>query len=163
MKKIFIASLFTLTTLTLQAQTRDEITNTLLRLDSTFWSAYNTCNIAAMRNFFTDDVEFYHDKGGITNGLDALMNISQKNLCSNPDFRLRREAIKQTIHVFPLYNGNALYGAILSGEHIFYIIDKGKEHLDGHANFTHLWLLKDGLWKMSRILSFEHRPATAKK
>ncbi len=49
---------------------------------------------------------------------------------------------------------------MLTGEHVFYIIEKGKpEYLDGLAKFTHLWLLKDGSWKMSRILSFDHGPA----
>jgi len=163
MKKFTTALLLVLTAFSLQAQNKDEITNTVLKLDSTFWTAYNTCNITVMANFFTTDVEFYHDKGGITKGIDALMNVSKKNLCNNPDFRLRREALKQTLHVFPLYSAGNIYGAILSGEHIFYIVEKGKEHPDGHANFTHLWLLKDGLWKMSRILSFDHRPAVTKQ
>ena len=162
MKKFTTAVLFALATLSLQAQNGDQISRRSLDIHSTFWAAYNTCNLTAMPNFFTGDVEFYHDKGGITKGIDALMNVSKKNLCSNPDFRLRREALKQTLHVFPLYSDGNIYGAILSGEHVFYIIEKGKEHLDGHANFTHLWLFKDGAWKMSRILSFDHRPPVAK-
>ena len=53
-----------------------------------------------------------------------------------------------------------VYGAILSGEHVFYVRQKGKpEVLDGRAKFTHLWLLKDGVWKMSRVLSYDHGPA----
>lgn len=52
------------------------------------------------------------------------------------------------------------YGAIMSGEHVFYILETGKEERpDGLAKFTHLWILKDDSWKMSRILSYDHGPA----
>ena len=51
----------------------DELTRTIPALDAAFWTAYNTCDVAAMPPFFTEDVEFYHDKGGITLGRDALV------------------------------------------------------------------------------------------
>ena len=57
-------------------------------------------------------------------------------------------------------DGDKLYGAILSGQHVFYIIEKGKEpQLDGLARFTHLWLKSETGWKMSRVLSYDHGPA----
>jgi hypothetical protein len=31
------------------------------------------------------------------------------------------------------------------------------------AKFTDLWMLKDGAWKMSRILSFDHGPPSARR
>ena len=44
---------------------------------------------------------------------------------------------------------------------MFYINDNNKpEYLDGDANFTHLWLLKDSVWKMARVLSYNHHAAT---
>jgi hypothetical protein len=56
-----------------------------------------------------------------------------------------------------LQKGNEIYGAIISGEHLFYITEKGKsEYLDGQALFTDLWLLKNDQWKMARILSYNH-------
>jgi hypothetical protein len=52
------------------------------------------------------------------------------------------------------------YGAILTGEHVFYILEKGKsERLDGLAKFTHVWRFKDNEWKMHRVLSYDHGPA----
>lgn len=134
----------------------DEI---ILRYDSLFWKAYNSCDTTQFKSFFTSDVEFYHDKGGITHGLDKLIAVTKNNLCGANDFRLRREAVPGTVKVFPLQNGDVIYGAIISGEHVFYIRQGGKERLDGLAKFTHLWLLKDGAWKMTRILSYDHGPA----
>ena len=147
------------------AQTEQEkLTAVVLEKDRRFWTAYNTCDTEKLRAFFTDDVEFYHDKGGVTVGIDALTESVKKNLCGTNSSRLRREAVAGTIKVFPLRKGNEIYGAIMSGEHVFYVTEKGKpEFLDGRANFTHLWLIRNGEYKMARILSFDHRPASSPK
>ena len=69
-----------------------------------------------------------------------------------------------TVNVFPLKNGDKIYGAVISGEHLFYVTELGKaEFLDGRANFTHVWLLKNDGYKMARILSYNHHPATPVK
>jgi hypothetical protein len=147
------------------AQTTDEELNaTIRRADSLFWQAYNTCNIQGMEQFMTEDLEFYHDKGGYTVGRAAFSANTKKNLCSNPNFRLRREVLPESVKVFPLHKDGVIYGAIMSGVHVFYIIENNKPgYLDGEASFTHLWLKKDGAWKMSRVLSYDHHPANQKK
>ena len=144
-----------------QAQnTEQKIIQHILHKDSLFWQSYNRCDTSGYDQFFSNDVEFYHDKGGITLGVENMALSLKKNLCSNSDFRIRREEVKGTVKVFTLQNNGVIYGAILSGEHFFYILEKGKEErLDGRAKFTHLWLLKDGVWKMTRILSYDHGPA----
>jgi len=143
-----------------QNKTVDDELHKVYTLDSVFWKHYNSCNIDAMRSFFTDNIEFYHDKGGVIHGLDNFLMVSKKNLCSNDNFRLRREAVTGSVKAFPMKDGDKLYGAILSGQHVFYIIENGKEpRLDGLARFTHLWLKTEGEWKMSRVLSYDHGPA----
>ena len=138
-----------------------KLTAIILEKDSLFWVTYNTCDTTQFQKYFTDDVEFYHDKGGITLGLNNLAATIKKNLCGTNTFRLRRDVVQGTIKVFPLQNANLIYGAIMSGDHVFYTLEQGKEpRLDGLAKFTHLWLLKDGQWKMARILSYDHGPAT---
>lgn len=147
---------------TLGQTNQQQLADTILHKDSLFWKAYNECDINQFSSFFSEDVEFYHDKGGITIGLESLAKSLQNNLCSNNNFRLRREAVEGTVKVFPLQNNGVIYGAILSGEHVFYIIENGDERLDGLAKFTHLWLLKDNAWKMKRVLSYDHGPAPYK-
>ena len=113
-----------------------------------------------MRGFFTEDVEFYHDKGGMTLGLAAVNKTTETNLCGGAS-RIRREPVAGTIRVSILRNNGQIYGAVMTGEHLFYLREPGKaELLDGRARFAHLWLLKDGAWKMARILSYDHGPAT---
>lgn len=142
-------------------QTDAELSALIIRQDSLFWDAYNRCDTSALGSFFTSDVEFYHDKGGPTIGLPALVRSFSKNLCSNSNWHLKREPVPGSYKVFPLKKDNAIYGAVLSGEHVFYILEAGKgPMLDGHASFTHLWLKKDGVWKMKNVLSYDHGPAT---
>jgi hypothetical protein len=128
--------------------------------DAAFWRAYNTCETAAFAGFFTTDVEFYHDRGGATIGLAALDATLVKNLCGGAS-RLRREIVPDTVRWSTLRNGDTIYAALVSGEHLFYVRQPDTpEILDGRARFVTLWLLKDGTWKMARLLSYDHGPAT---
>ena len=147
--------------LSLQAQTTpEELTKIILEKDSLFWKGYNNCDTSLTGRFIATDIEFYHDKGGITNGLQALQASLKNNLCSNPDWRLRREAVPGTVKCYPLQNNGTIYGAILLGEHYFYITEKGKpEFRDGHASFAHLWMKENDEWRMKRILSYDHHAA----
>jgi hypothetical protein len=138
----------------------DAVTGAVLERDRAFWAAYNRCDVPAMADFFTEDIEFYHDRGGATIGHAPFVAELRNGLCGNPDSRLRRDAVEGTVKLYPMKKNDVVYGAVLSGEHVFYVVDKGKEpRLDGRGRFTHLWLVKDGVWRMSRVLSFDHGPA----
>ena len=139
----------------------NNLSTTILAQDAIFWDAYNRCDVEKMSLFFWPDIEFYHDKGGPTMGLPALVETLKTNLCGKyPNFYLRREAVPGTVKVYPLQKNGVIYGAVLSGEHYFYINDNGKpEYRDGWAKFFHLWLLKDGTWKMARVVSYDHKAA----
>jgi len=134
----------------------DSVKNTILKLDQEFWKSYNTCDIETFKTFFIQDFEFYHDKGGLTAGLDHMMELVKSGLCGSENPRVRREVIEGSVNVYPLRN----YGAIISGEHRFYITEKGKkERLTEVAKFTHVWQHNDKKWKMTRVLSYDHQPA----
>jgi hypothetical protein len=121
--------------------------------DSLFWQAYNVCDVDKMATFFTDDMEFYHDKGGLTVTKEKFIPSTRSGLCGNPNWRLRREAVAGSVQVFPLKD----VGGLISGEHVFYINEKGKkEFLDGYGKFLQVWRYENGQWKMSRILSYDH-------
>ncbi len=133
----------------------EDLEKTILFHDSIFWVAYDACDVEMMSSYFTDDLEFYHDKNGLTAPKEKLDEAMRTGLCGNANFRLRREAIAGTVKVFPMNN----FGALISGEHLFYINEKGKkEYLDGYGKFTHLWKYTDNAWKMSRVISYDHGP-----
>ena len=105
----------------------DSITKVVLQKDSLFWTAYNNCDIDNMMQYVTDDVEFYHDKNGVLKGKDNFRIAFQKNLCSDNDYRLRREPVKNSVSYFSHEKCDTLYGAVISGEHLFYVSQTGKE------------------------------------
>lgn len=151
-------ALLLICTLTAKAQNTD--TERIIReKDSLFWVAYNNCSYEGMREFIADDVEFYHDKGGVQKGWETFEQTTKKNLCGRENWRLRREAVAGSYAIYPMEDNGKLYGALLSGDHKFYVTENGKpEYWSGVAKFTHLWLLDNGHWKMSRILSYDHQP-----
>lgn len=162
-KKLIIGALILLSNVFVSVALAQSVTaeeSTVRALDSAFWNTYNTCDIDAMNRFFTEDIEFYHDKGGKMTGIDEFLSTSKRNLCSDENLRLRREAVAGTVQFFPLKSGEKVYGAILSGQHVFYILQTGKSpRRDGIARFTHLWIITESGWKMSRVLSYDHGPA----
>lgn len=159
-KYTFAIFVLILSFIIIPAQNNETLIKEGLKSDSLFWVAYNKCNVNDMMRFIPNDVEFYHDKGGITKGAADLKGTFQKNLCGNKDFHLRREAIDKTVQTFPMKKDDKLYGLIISGDHYFYINETGKkEFRDGLAKFTDFWMLENGEWKMSRILSYNHGPA----
>jgi hypothetical protein len=153
-----ITLLFTSIAFTSPAQTLDtkKMMQEMYHADSLFWEAYNQCDVDKMATFFTDDLEFYHDNGGLTTPKSAFVAEVRKGLCGTENWRLKREPLEGTVELCPIKN----YGGLITGEHIFYIIENGNEpRLDGYGKFADLWVYKDNQWKMSRVLSYDHGPA----
>lgn len=128
----------------------------VLRADSAFWSAYNSCDMVAAGNLLTADVEFYHDKTGLTTSRKAVVDSLKKGPCASHQLRLRREAVNGSIEFHSLEGGYAL----LSGNHQFYVTQSGQpERLDGQAEFATVWKLEDGSWRMHRVVSYAPQPS----
>lgn len=124
------------------------------KADTRFWRAYNDCDLKQMGELLTDDVEFYHDLTGLTGSRTALVTSLRTGICADRAMRLRRELVSQKF--YPLAGGYA----ILSGQHRFYVSKPGEqERVDGQAEFTAVWKLETGQWRMHRVLSYAHGPA----
>ena len=156
-----MAAVLLSTALAFGQKPEEAVIKAILERDSLFWHDYNTCNVDDMTRFFNDSVEFYHDQGGATIGFAPLASALKKNICGNDSVRIRREAVRESIRVYPMKNGQVIYGAIISGEHKFYRKEgRGAEEQSGVARFTHLWILQGSSWKMTRILSYDHQPVS---
>ncbi|WP_306354276.1 nuclear transport factor 2 family protein [Flavobacterium sp. '19STA2R22 D10 B1'] len=151
-----------ITSFTIQAQEKSssELYKTIIAKDSLLFTiGFNTCDISQFENLVSSEFKFYHDKGGITpTKADFLISI-KKSIC-NPtnNYKIRRQLIKGTTQVYPLFKDDVLYGAIQMGEHSFYKTEKGKKETEGStAKFTHVWILENGTWKLSNVLSYDHQ------
>ena len=137
------------------APTQQELSAKIAALDQELFEAFNACNLEKVASFFAEDVEFFHEKGGLTTTRTSVIDVMKKNLCSENSNRVRRELIKSTFEVRPINS----YGAVEVGEHRFYLTQKGqKEKLDGIGKFVHIWQNKDGAWRISRVVSYGFRP-----
>ncbi|MEO0573223.1 MAG: nuclear transport factor 2 family protein [Bacteroidota bacterium] len=124
------------------------------KTDARFWQSYNTCNLDMLGTFLTEDLEFYHDRDGLTTTATGLLKLVAQGICGNTNVHLRREEVLGSVSVFPLNH----YGAIITGEHLFYLKEKGKtEKLIEKARFTHVWKWENNKWRMSRVLSYDHQ------
>ncbi|WP_115513165.1 MULTISPECIES: DUF4440 domain-containing protein [Xanthomonas] len=123
--------------------------------DMLFWDAYNACDMRRIGELVTADIEFYHDKTGLTTSRAAVVDSLRNGPCADPTSRLRRALIDESLAFHPLKDGYA----ILSGRHRFYAQQRDQpERLDGQADFTTVWKLDDGHWRMHRVLSYAHAP-----
>jgi len=130
-----------------------------------FHAAFNNCDPETMASLFTEDFEFYHDKGGTTLGRESFLapmvtNCSQKTEdWVQPSKRI---LVENSLSVYPLRKDGILYGAIQHGIHRFEFLNENKEYQKGDiARFTHLWVLEANQWKIKRELSYDHQPASS--
>lgn len=131
-----------------------ELYEEIASLDSSLFEAFNTCNLNKVETYFSEDLEFYHQKGGLTTTRKSVIEVMKINLCGESSNRVRRELVKESLEVYPISN----YGAVQTGEHRFYLTEKGrKERLDGIGKFVHTWQKKDGKWRISRVISYGFR------
>ena len=100
-----------------------ELYDKIASLDSSFFEAYNKCDVAKIESFFTDDVEFYHEKRGLITSRKSVMDALANNLCGDASNRVRRELVNGSLQIYPVDN----YGAVEIGEHRFYLTQKGQK------------------------------------
>ena len=132
-----------------QPPAKDELFRTIASLDAEVFDAFNRCDLEKLGSFFTEELEFYHDNGGLTDRTrESLVESVKKNICG----KVYRVLVPETLEVYPM-NG---YGAIETGVHRFYHPGRDSTESVGEAKFVHLWQHKDGKWQITRVLSFDH-------
>jgi hypothetical protein len=126
-------------------KSEEELTRAVTALDKQLFDAYNTCNIEKLGTLVTDDLEFYHDKTGLAVGKQPFLDAIKKNICG----KVTRELVPGSLEVYPLHG----YGAVEIGVHRFH--HPGDSDV-GEAKFVTLWQYRDGTWKVTRVISYDH-------
>ena len=128
-----------------------ELYDTIAYMDSIFFTAFNMRDLDKIETLLSEDLEFYHDLGGVTN---YSQNIDAFTRTFESERKLRRELVKESLEIYPIKD----YGAIETGIHRFYATEKGQqEKLSSEAKFVHVWQKKDSTWRISRIISYGHQ------
>lgn len=122
-----------------------DLYDTIAYLDSVFFNAFNTRNADKLKTLLSDNLEFYHDLGGVT---DYNQNIDAFKKNFESERKLRRELVKGTLEVYPIKD----YGAVETGTHRFYATEKGQqETLSSEAKFVHVWQKKMECGKLAGL------------
>lgn len=120
----------------------------IAQMDSIVFTAFNNRDTATFNKHFTKDLEFYHDKGGLT-GYDQTVNFAKAQLENKSD--LKRTLVPGSLEVYPVKD----YGAIQIGAHKFCHTENGKQDC-GTFKFVHVWKKINNEWKITRVVSYDH-------
>lgn len=124
-----------------------ELYKTILHLDSVFFSLYNSCdrNLEKYGDFYSDDIEFYHDKGGLMTSKKDIIEGTRKNVCG----KVKRELVNSSIEVYPIKD----YGALEIGLHKFHNNTEPANTESKAGRFMIFWKKENNGWKITRVVS----------
>ena len=165
--KFLLLILFTGSIPALAQSGQSKLFETVQALDTQLFEAANHCDYEKLTAMVDANLEFYHDQSGLTLGRQLFLDSIKKNTCG----MMIRELVPGTLQVYPIKG----YGAIELGVHRFHhpghekefpaakqlgmtrFLDSGAaEWPAGEAKFLHIWQLKDGVWKLTRVVSYGH-------
>lgn len=155
--KISFVLLFNFINLYSQIDQTSSLFKELKTRDSLLFNVgYNTCDLNQFESLLSKDFEFYHDEAGLINSKSAFILSVKKRIC-NSSLKPSRELVENSLQVYKLEKNGLLYAAIQMGIHRFYSNEINKPKcLTGTAKFTNLWKLENGVWKLSRVFSYDH-------
>lgn len=119
--------------------------DSIVQMDSLFFAAYNNCDLQTMASFISEDIEFYHDQGGLMTSKDSIMLATENNICG----KVTRVLVPGSIEVFPI----AGYGAVQMGQHYFINNREPKPEHPSIGKFVHTWKKENNNWQITRVIS----------
>ena len=138
---------------------RHELLSEIRALDQQiFDSAFLTCDENKLRELMSDDLEFYHDLYGlIAEALNSFLAGTIPDCLARQAGHLpylERRLEPETMEVRRLGD----WGAMQTGRHTFHGRDEdGEDVLVERAEFMHVWQHSEQGWRITRVISYDHR------
>ena len=121
-----------------------ELYATIVKMDKVFFDAYNNCDLEKQADIYKDNIEFFHDKGGLMTSKKDILDATERNICG----KVTRELIKGSVEVYPINN----YGAVQIGYHKFHNNQEpNAESIP--SKFIVVWNNDNGKWKIEKVIS----------
>lgn len=130
------------------APTTAELFTEIEQMDKLVFEAFNNRNMPVFKALFSEDLEWFQDNGGLLSYETVFKNFE---IMFQKEYKLTRILVKGSLEVHPVKD----YGAIEIGVHQFHHIENGKEEI-GTFKFLMIWKKKEGQWKISRVISYDH-------
>ncbi len=116
----------------------------ILAMDKKYFDAYNECDMDTQASLYAEDLEFFHDKGGLSTSKPDLLESLKNNICG----KVTRTLIEGSVEVYPIPN----YGAIEMGYHKFYN-NQEPNAKSKPSRFLLVWKNEDEKWIISKVIS----------
>ena len=117
---------------------------TILGLDRTYFDAYNACDLETQASLLDEQMEFYHDQGGLNTSREDIIQSIERNICG----KVRRELIEESVEIHEIKG----FGAVEIGYHKFYN-NQEPDATSKPSRFVTVWKREKDTWKMYRIIS----------
>lgn len=130
------------------AVTEQALFDKIAQLDRAMFAAYNSKNLDLLKAYFTTDLEWYQDNGGLMGYEKVFANFQE---IFNKDYDLKRNLVEGSLEVHPIQG----FGAIEIGKHQFKHMENGQLEV-GTFKFLMIWKNENGTWKISRVVSYDH-------
>lgn len=128
-----------------------ELFDTIMKLDSDFYNAYNNRDLKKFMSYLSPDLEFYHDLTGLTDYEKNLAIFKEK--FADSSLIMRRELVPESAEVYPIKG----LGAVEIGTHKYYVKSAlNGDRLASQPKFVLIWKNVNGRWQIIRIISYEH-------
>ena len=118
--------------------------DTIAMMDAKWEDAYNHCKLDVMEEIISEDLEFYHDQGGLMTSKKKLNEALKANICG----KVTRELKKGSLEVYGIKG----YGAVEMGLHGFHNSQEPASKLH-YSKFVHIWKRDHGKWLITRVIS----------
>ncbi|MBN4070695.1 nuclear transport factor 2 family protein [Olleya sp. AH-315-F22] len=113
-------------------------------MDYEFFEAYNNCDLEKQASIYSDNIEFYHDKGGLMTSKQDIIDATKKNICG----KVTRELVKGSIEVYSIKD----YGAVQIGFHKFH--NNQEPDVQSYpSKFIIMWHNVNDDWRITKVIS----------
>ncbi|MFT4568275.1 MAG: hypothetical protein ACI9FN_003244, partial [Saprospiraceae bacterium] len=57
-----------------------ELYKSIVAMDTEFFDAYNLCDLEKQAAIYSEEIEFYHDRGGLSESKEDILNSTRDNI-----------------------------------------------------------------------------------
>ncbi|GMN09306.1 hypothetical protein MTsPCn9_02380 [Croceitalea sp. MTPC9] len=127
-----------------QVAKESELFKKVMELDKTLFDAYNNCDMKTQARLMDEDLEFYHDMGGLSTSKSNVLKSIEQNICG----KVTRTLVENSVEVHEIKG----FGAVEIGMHKFY--NNQEPNVESKpSRFISVWKNDDSKWTLSRVIS----------
>ena len=116
----------------------------IVAMDKTFFDAYNQCDMDTQAAIYAEEIEFFHDKGGLMTSKSDILAATKRNICG----KVTRHLVEGSVEVYPIAN----YGAVEIGFHQFHN-NQEPDAPSIPSKFIIMWHKIEGKWHITKVIS----------